>query len=324
MKSWIKLWRKESTRFRSMPLSARTVAAYVLKFVDEGGALPLGKRDPVTAVALAVGAVPSERRWLRPAVEALVEHGYFAAQDGLLIVGNFPRYQEDSAPVARRSSVAHMTVDERSSDVSATLVERLPDAYPTLTRREIAVSGENHTLARNVLSSESEKTQTQTHTERVGAGEPGRLGRIAERARASYLAGLEKLRPGKRAPAIARGPGGDVWTQIAREVCDESGCDALFAAAIQDDFVINDGGWLPNVIRGAASRLLIDGPKRPGGKSSATQNSTPDPADARVRAIEAELATLDGEWGVADRREALERQLDAARADLRRAREVSA
>lgn len=160
MKPWNKLWRKESARFKSMPLSARAMASYVLKFVDEGGALPLGKRDAVTAVALAVGAIPSERRWLRPAVEALVEHGYFAAQDGLLVIGNFPRYQEESAPIGRRSSNTSPTLVERSSDVGATLAGQTNDASATNDRHEISVSGGNDSLAQKVLSEISEEKES--------------------------------------------------------------------------------------------------------------------------------------------------------------------
>lgn len=153
MKPWAKLWRRESARFRSLPLSARAIASYVLKFVDDEGSIPLGKRDPVTAVALAVAADPSERRWLRHAVTALVGHEYLVVRDGLLVVGNFPRYQEDvpQAPRGRERSTPK-TVAEHSSDVSPTVVEQTTDNGPTMVRHEIDVSVRNETLAQNVLS----------------------------------------------------------------------------------------------------------------------------------------------------------------------------
>lgn len=175
MKPWIRLWRRESSRFRSMPLAARTVASYVLKFVDEGGTLPLGSRDAVTAVALTVGAAPSERRWLKPAVEALVAHGYFEARDGLLVIGNFPRYQDDGATPARRSFDVRQTIAEQSRDADTTLTERSHDANPTLARREIPVSARKDTLAQNVLSSEKREIEKEREKERAQAQHDSRL-----------------------------------------------------------------------------------------------------------------------------------------------------
>jgi hypothetical protein len=151
VKPWLKAWRKESPRFRSLPLASRALALYVLKFVDESGCLPMGRRDVYTAVAVAVGADVGERRWLRPAVAALLEHGYLREDGEALVVSNFPRYQDDGTPTpTRRERDASRTRVERESDVNATRVEPEPDASSDLSTRKPS-------LARPVLSSEKEE-----------------------------------------------------------------------------------------------------------------------------------------------------------------------
>jgi hypothetical protein len=155
----VKLWRYESARFQALPYAARALAAYLLKFVDEGGHLPLGKRAPVAAVAIAVGADAHERRALKPAVEALLDHGYLAIQDGLLVVGNFPRYQHESDVKPTRS--------ERQVNAKLTSSEREVDAKLTRDEREIRVSARNHVdgvLAQNVLSSEKREEERESQT----------------------------------------------------------------------------------------------------------------------------------------------------------------
>jgi hypothetical protein len=137
MKTWSKLWHRESPRFRSLPLQARMLASYVLKFVDETGALPMGHRDPVSAVALAIGADMGDRRWLRSAVHALLSHGYLKVTDGDLAVPNYPRYQ-DGRPNT------NPTRDERETNAKPTRDEHETDARNDLSVRK-------HVLAQDVL-----------------------------------------------------------------------------------------------------------------------------------------------------------------------------
>lgn len=81
----------------------------------------------------------------------------------------------------------------------------------------------------------------------------------AETARAEYLARWSKVSK-TQPPLVARGPGASVWLDLAREVTDPAGLTKLLDAAFADDFV-GSTGWTPNAIRGAAQRLLTQGPK---------------------------------------------------------------
>lgn len=184
---WAKLWRYESRRFRALPLRARMLAAYMLKVVDDTGTLPLGGRDPVTAVALAVAADVGDRRWLRSDVEVLLEHGYVKVEGDTMLVSNYPRWQElddiadatesETAPrgptSTRRESNPNTTRVEPERDTSATRVEREPNA-------RIDSSPRNDSLARTVLSEEREKREERREGERSHASSPTTLPSLDE------------------------------------------------------------------------------------------------------------------------------------------------
>lgn len=166
LRPWAKLWRYESPRFRALPARARLLAAYLLKVVDDAGRLPLGHRDPVTAVSLAIAADVADRRWLRVDVALLLEHGYLKADGDTLLVSNYPRWQElddvieatdaappsPASPPSRRETNATSTRDERDSNVSATRDERETDA-------RIESSVRNDSMARTVLLEDREKRE---------------------------------------------------------------------------------------------------------------------------------------------------------------------
>lgn len=227
MKPWIKLWRAESARFRSLPLSARMLAAYILKFVDDG-AIPMGKRDAVTAVAMAIGADPSERRALKPAVQALLDHGYITARDGLLVLDNFPRYQE-------RDNDARPTREERSNVERTTNERRTNDIASTNDRREICVSARNDTLAQNVLSSDTIEEREIEIKNESGLHSPSPTARRAERLRAGYLKRFSDVLPNVRPHGHAQPGGGGPWLDLARE-CTDDDVDPLLNAFFADDF----------------------------------------------------------------------------------------
>ena len=81
----------------------------------------------------------------------------------------------------------------------------------------------------------------------------------AETVRAEYLARWAKATD-RKAPLIARGPGGSVWFELARELSGPDEIGKLLDAAFRDDFVTGTG-WTPAAIRGSAQRLLATGPK---------------------------------------------------------------
>lgn len=152
MRPWAKLWRRESPRFRALSYGARALGAYLLKFVDDTGRIPMGKRDALSTVAIAVGADAGDRRRLRVELAELLEHGYVQVDDGALTVTNYPRYQDYRAPVARRESNANSTRTEHELDANSTRVERELDARNDLTT-------EDHSVARSVLSEMEEERE---------------------------------------------------------------------------------------------------------------------------------------------------------------------
>ena len=82
----------------------------------------------------------------------------------------------------------------------------------------------------------------------------------AETVRAEYLTRWSRATD-RHAPLIARGPGGAVWLELARELSGPDEIGKLLDAAFADDFVTSTG-WTPAAIRGSAQRLLATGPKR--------------------------------------------------------------
>lgn len=307
MRPWAKLWRRESARFKSLPLAARAIASYVLKFVDAEGALPLGKRDVVTAVALAVSAEPSERRWLKPAVEALLAHEYLVVREGLLVVGNFPRYQDES----RRENDARPTSEQRSPDVGTTLVEHSPDVDPTLTRREISVSARKDTLAQNVLSSEREEIEKKRESKR-------------ESTRARLVKGFQKRWQDARKamwPGTKQDPEWDAAAKFITTTAEMRGVsvESLATEALDswfaDEWVIANKYPDTNFPKHIAKH--IDRATQPGARPTTGAEAA---ANAECASIRAELEALEGVPGSADRRGQLETALDAARDRLRIAR----
>ena len=62
---WVKLWKDERGSFQQLPLFARALAAELLKLCDDHGVIAIGSRDPVEAIAFALGADRSDRRLLK-------------------------------------------------------------------------------------------------------------------------------------------------------------------------------------------------------------------------------------------------------------------
>lgn len=83
---------------------------------------------------------------------------------------------------------------------------------------------------------------------------------MSELVRLAYLDRWSKATD-RLAPLIARGPGGSVWLELARELSGTDEIGKLLDAAFADDFVTSTG-WTPAAIRGSAQRLLATGPKR--------------------------------------------------------------
>ncbi len=302
MRPWAKLWRRESSRFKSLPLAARAIAAYVLKFVDAEGALPLGRRDVVTAVALAVSAEPSERRWLKPAVEALLAHEYLVVRDGLLVVGNFPRYQDET----RRENDVRPTSEQRSPDVDTTLVERSSNVDPTFTRREISVSTRKDTLAQNVLSSEREKIEKERDSKR-------------ESTRARLVKGFQKRWQDARKamwPGTKQDPEWDAAAKFITTTAEMRGVsvESLATEALDswfaDEWVIANKHPTANFPRHIAKHI----------DKSPMPATTPQPAAPKSperAALSAALAALEAARGRPEEPEATERVMAARRAVAR-------
>lgn len=103
-----------------------------------------------------------------------------------------------------------------------------------------------------------------------------------EHVRDEYLARWVKV-SSAQPPLVARGPGGAVWLELAREAGDAASLERLLDAAFADSFVA-ETGWMPNAIRGAAQRLLTAGARSPRGaaKPATHQQHAADAAEKGV------------------------------------------
>lgn len=126
---WVKLWREERGRFGQLPLFARALGAELLKVTEMDGSIVLGGRDPIDAIAIALGADAGDRRLLRKYLPMLVEVGYLEREGDVLHLPAWFRRQG--------LDVANATRTEHEQDASATRTVREPDANATRTRREI-------------------------------------------------------------------------------------------------------------------------------------------------------------------------------------------
>jgi hypothetical protein len=91
--SWVKLYRREQGSFALLSLYARSLAAELLKFVDDDGRLFVGKREPWEAIAKVAGATAGDRRMLRKNVADLLEDGYLALDGDHLVIRNMAKAQ---------------------------------------------------------------------------------------------------------------------------------------------------------------------------------------------------------------------------------------
>lgn len=121
--TWRKLYQREEGTFAQLPLYTRAIAAELIKFVDSHGRLPLGGRDPASAVAFQAGATRSDRRLLKRDIPALIADGYLEIDGEFLVIRNFTPAQEGRDRVAtdpRRSNDGSTTEQRQGHDGSTT------------------------------------------------------------------------------------------------------------------------------------------------------------------------------------------------------------
>lgn len=156
-KPWFRTWRKESSRFRQLPLYVRAIAGEILKLTDDDGVIWIGDKAPSDAIAFALGATKGDRRMLARDVDALIAVGYFRHEGDRLVASNFRLWQDQEpgddalAPVVNRQRTVNepTTNGRRTGDDAPRTVNEPSTKSESSTR--------NDSLARDVLLSEREE-----------------------------------------------------------------------------------------------------------------------------------------------------------------------
>ena len=96
-----KLYTKTSRDFKRLPFAVRAASSELMRYAERKGRIIDGEElddDLVADLAREVQAHPGEEKYIREALEALLEDGYLVFEDGWLTIRNFKEAQEtDSA-----------------------------------------------------------------------------------------------------------------------------------------------------------------------------------------------------------------------------------
>ncbi len=147
---------------------------------------------------------------------------------------------------------------------------------------------------------EPDQAKPGQRTHPLGSG-PIVCGIDPEEVRLAYVERWEKHARGKRPPLVARGFGGQVWTDLARAFVDPETCEKILDLAFADSFV-RGTGWTPNAILGAYSRLSTLDVREPA-KPEPEVAREADPIVVEIRRLreEAKVVELAGDWDERDR-----------------------
>lgn len=119
MKPWIKMYRHQSARFRSMPATVRAYHHLLLLEADENGEIHIGDLDPVAAVNRLLANDRSDRRAIAKAVPTLIENGYLSHDGDRLTFPKFAKRQTKSEPSSGREDAT--TVPPSGHDRATTV-----------------------------------------------------------------------------------------------------------------------------------------------------------------------------------------------------------
>lgn len=114
---WVKLYQREEGSFALLSITARAVAALLLKHVDHIGCIDVGGRSLIDALAIRMGAtgIP-DRRLLKSAIPELLKDGYIVATATGIRVRNYCTIQgnDPSREVVATESRGSCEVDVKS------------------------------------------------------------------------------------------------------------------------------------------------------------------------------------------------------------------
>lgn len=328
-KPWFRTWRKETPRFRQLPLYVRAIAGEILKLTDDEGVIWIGDKAPSDAIAFALGATKGDRRMLVRDVEALLAAGYFRHDGDRLVAANFRLWQDREPgddvfepPASRARTSNEPTTNRREPSTN----EQRTGDEPPRTVNEPSTRGEstsrNHSVARPVLLSESERegdTEGEGDT-RVRASTPApsiptldeiasTFGTLRKAAGGGgYKRNRSQFRDEERLRAIEH------W--LASEADPKASLDGAIRGFLACDRSREAGfqlAWFANDIGSHLARF-----ERTRGKHTDSEGADPalDELNARRRELVAQrdAAIRDGDW---TKREEVQRELQNLSAKVR-------
>lgn len=143
--SYRKLYVSESAEHRLLPLFARGLRDYLLRFAMEDGTLLPKSSKPADDLARVLGAGGAERRSVAHAVSDLIGVGYLSYEGGRLWITRYVEAQEARTPGALRQQRyrdTHPRVTRNaSSDADGDVTSNVTSNRRDETRREIADGG---------------------------------------------------------------------------------------------------------------------------------------------------------------------------------------
>lgn len=99
---WRKLYIRESTEDRLLPVLMRGLRDYLIRHADDDGTLLAKTEQPATDLARALGAHPGESELVESHIVSLLDDGYLSHRKGRLWITNLVKAQARKSPVATK------------------------------------------------------------------------------------------------------------------------------------------------------------------------------------------------------------------------------
>lgn len=153
---WVKLWKDERGSFQQLPLFARALAAELLKLCDDHGVIAIGSREPVEAIAFALGADRSDRRLLKKYLPMLIDDGYVRRDGDRLVVCSWRKWQSKRGADPLEETPPVATAPLSMSNESTTTEQRIGHDRATTAPRPSNETGAKCSESRGRISQEEE------------------------------------------------------------------------------------------------------------------------------------------------------------------------
>lgn len=129
--SWRKLYVAESMQHRAMPLFARGLRDYLIRFAEVDGTLLHDTTEPVADLARVLGANGNERKALADSLDRLMRIGYLSLKQGRLFITKFAEAQTAQSAGAKRQAAYLL---KRKSGVTSDAPSDVTDDVSTLSQ----------------------------------------------------------------------------------------------------------------------------------------------------------------------------------------------